>query len=308
MFGRSAATGASEGEIVVTTAMLHLLFVAINARIAEAAGPGDPTSDATGLRPLTPRSIVLSVLLGSRPPELPVAALVEFTSLFGIAPGACRTALSRMVTAGELDTDDGVYRLGERLQERRRQQESGRRPAPAGWDGTWWFATVVADRRTTAERRAHRHRMLGARFGELRPDTWLRPANLPAPEGLALLTRGPIVAGDEGDLVRRLWDLDALDARTDTLHSALDRVAADLARTTSSGDGQETTVGDGLADAFVALAAALRHLRSEPQLPSTLAPSDRADRLRSTYASVERRFQTELAGFFARRGVSTAGR
>lgn len=251
-----------------------------------------------GLRPLTPRSIVLSVLLGSRPPRLPVAALVEFTSLFGITPGACRTALSRMVAAGELDTDDGVYRLGEGLEERRRQQESGRRPAPADWDGSWWFATVVADRRSTAERRTHRARMIGARFGELRPDTWLRPANLPAPAELELLTRGPIVDGDEGGLVRRLWDLPVLDARTDALEAELERVAVRL----------DALRGDALADAFVVLAAALRHLRTEPQLPAALAPSSHADRLRSSYAAVERAFQAALAGYFADRGVSTDGR
>lgn len=276
--------------------------------------PRSDGSAVTGLRPLTPRSVVLSVLLGSRPPELPVAALVEFTSLFDITPGACRTALSRMVATGELDSDDGVYRLGEGLHERRRQQESGRLPAPATWDGTWWFATVVADRRSTAERRAHRSRMSGARFGELRPDTWLRPANLPAPDGVALLTRGPIVAGDEDELVRRLWDLDALDERADTLRNELEHVAEGLSGGDQRGgrgitrhradDGHDA----GLADTFVVLAAALRHLRREPQLPAALAPSDRADRLRTTYADVERRFQAALAGFFERRGVSTDGR
>ncbi len=278
--------------------MLHLSIVAINSRMTTDGLPhgGDQRADVasvTGLQPLTPRSIVLSVLLGSRPPELPVAALVEFTSLFDINPGACRTALSRMVAAGELDSDDGVYRLGEPLQERRRQQETGRLPTPTEWDGTWWFATVVVDRRTTAERRAHRAHMRGARFGELRPDTWLRPANLPAPQGLALLTRGPIVAGDEHDLVRRLWDLDAVDQHSDALRAELDHVAGRLEHE------------HGLAEAFTVLAAGLRHLRSEPRLPASLAPSDRADRLRSTYARVERSFQAALAVFLARRGVST---
>lgn len=296
--------------------MLHLTIVTINSRITEDRRPpsGPRPADrwldvaaVTGFRPLTPRSIVLSVLLGSRPPELPVAALVEFTSLFDITPGACRTALSRMVAAGELDTRDGVYRLGEPLQERRRQQESGRLPAPADWDGTWWFATVVADRRTTAERRAHRSRMLGARFGELRPDTWLRPANLPAPDHLALLTRGNILAGDEDDLVRRLWDLDALDERADALRLELEQVAARLAGADARHDRPppHDSADAGLAAAFVVLAAGLRHLRSEPQLPAALAPSDRADRLRGTYADVERAFQAALADFFVRRGVST---
>ncbi len=58
--------------------------------------------DAFGLRPMSARSVVASVLLGSHPPELPVAALVHLCSRFGIAEGTTRVALSRMVAAGEL--------------------------------------------------------------------------------------------------------------------------------------------------------------------------------------------------------------
>jgi len=101
------------------------------------------------------------------------------------------------------------------------------------------------------------------------------------------------VAGNEHHLVRRLWDLDALDQRSDVLRAELEHVAERLEPERS------------LAEAFTVLAAGLRHLRSEPRLPAALAPSDRADRLRRTYARVERSFQVALADFFARRGVST---
>ena len=55
------------------------------------------------------RSIVLSLLLGSHPPVMPVSALVEFCGLFDVAPGTVRTALSRMVDRGELTTDDAAH-------------------------------------------------------------------------------------------------------------------------------------------------------------------------------------------------------
>jgi hypothetical protein len=75
-----------------------------------------------GLGPLDARSLALSVLLGSHPPVLPARALVALAELFGIAGGTMRTALSRMVAAGELEAADGRYRLAGRLLERQRAQ------------------------------------------------------------------------------------------------------------------------------------------------------------------------------------------
>ena len=48
---------------------------------------------ALRLAPLTARSVLLSVLLGSHPPELPVRALVGAAELFGISHGSARVAL-----------------------------------------------------------------------------------------------------------------------------------------------------------------------------------------------------------------------
>lgn len=64
-----------------------------------------------GARTLTARSVLLSVLLGTDPPRLPVGLLVRTTELFGIAEGTTRTALSRMVATGELTTTDGWYEI-----------------------------------------------------------------------------------------------------------------------------------------------------------------------------------------------------
>ena len=165
--------------------MLHSSFVANNPGMA-AAAPGSL------LEPLTPRSIVLSVLLGSHPPRMPVGRILDFTSLFGLADGAVRTALSRMVAGGDLVNDDGAYRLAERLVARQAQQDSGRHHPPPDWDGSWWTVAVLPDRRTMADRRAFRTWAIGARLGELRPDLWLRPANIDIPLDApdALVTRG----------------------------------------------------------------------------------------------------------------------
>ena len=262
--------------------MLHSPFVANKARIEPLA----PSTDSLR-QPFGPRSIVLSVLLGSHPPRMSVRRILEFTSLFGLADGAVRTALSRMVAAGDLVNDDGVYRLAGRLVERQAQQDAGRNQPAADWDGTWWTVAVLSERRSMAARRAFRARAVGARLGELRPDVWLRPANIDLVTDLpdAFVTRGPVIVGDERRVVDQLWDLDDLRARSSSHVRSLDGAAKRL----DSRDDQA------LADAFMALAAAQQFLRVEPQLPDELAPNVAAGELRRRYSTVVELFQAQLA-------------
>ena len=272
--------------------MLQSTIVANKLRITAVISAS--TTDSV-LEPLTPRSIVLSVLLGSHPPRMPVGRILEFTSLFDLADGTVRTALSRMVAAGDLINDDGIYRLAGRLVERQAQQDAGRRLPPSDWDHTWWMVAVLSDRRTMAERRAFRAWAIGARLGELRPDLWLRPANLDIPTDLphVLITRGSMISGAQQQLVAHLWDLDALRARSNVNRLALDAAAARL------GDPDDRS----LADAFTALAAAQQFLRVEPQLPANLTPHATGDDVRMRYAEVVEVFQARLAQFFAGRSA-----
>ena len=89
----------------------------------------DPTSELIDEHPpLTARSVVASNLLGVDPPRLPAAALVACGELFGLRPGATRTALSRMTAAGEVVAEDGHYALAGPLLERHARQQQARRP------------------------------------------------------------------------------------------------------------------------------------------------------------------------------------
>lgn len=270
--------------------MLQSPSVAINNRMVE------PDSAAAGPRTLSPRSIVLSLLLGSHPPRMHVGRILEFTTLFGLNEGAVRTALSRLVAAGDLDNADGVYRLTGRLLERQAEQDSGRDTPPSTWDGTWWTVTVLPDRRPMAERRAFRTRAAGARLGELRPDVWFRPANIELPAGTfetnhdVVVTRGPLLVGDDHELTRRLWDVDAL---THTAGGHLDALERSVRQLERGGD-------DALADVFTSLAAAQRFLRIEPQLPAQLDPPPAGTALRAAYGEVVGQFQQSLSAFFAR--------
>lgn len=280
--------------------MLHSVIAVLNNRvILPGANPPNQTiEDELALRPLTPRSIVLSVLLGTHPPAMPVRRLLDVTALFGISDGTVRTALSRMVAAGELVGDDGVYRLDGPLLARQREQDAGRTDPPPTWDGSWWFAIVTAERRSLAERRSFRARALGARLGELRADTWIRPANIDVPRDLdaIVLTRGPLETGDDGALADRLWDLEALDRRS-RAHAARLRTSIDALD--ASGRDPDL-VESALPGAFVDLAAAQRHLRTEPQLPAELAPSTAPADLRRDYRAAVGIFQQRLREFFER--------
>ena len=130
-------------------------------------------------RPLSPRSLVGSLLLGMRPPRMPASRLVEWCALFGVADGTARVALSRMVERGELTATDGVYELAGRLRRRQPAQDWSLRPEPAAWTGSWVLGVVGPGARAAAERSALREAGRQLRMAELREGVWCRPDNLP---------------------------------------------------------------------------------------------------------------------------------
>lgn len=251
-----------------------------------------------GLRPLSARSVVASVLMAMHPPELPAAVLVRLCDRFGIASGTTRVALSRMVGAGELAQvgGGGGYRLaGESLLARQRAQDEARTPPAPAWTGDWRVAVVVSGGRVATERAELRRALAAARFGEWREGVWLRPANLPPPDGAQhagepcrwLLARPE---DDSADLAARLWDLDGWRRRGHELLAATEAEPGDLL---DGGTDRPVTV-------FTAAAALLRHLRTDPLLPAELLPAPwPGDELRARYASHARAIQAlirELAG------------
>jgi phenylacetic acid degradation operon negative regulatory protein len=245
------------------------------------------------VEPLTARSLVLTALLGTHPPQLPVRALVALGELFGFAEGTMRTALSRMAATGEVETGEGRYALGDRLRRRQESQDAGRHPPPAPWDGTWWVAIVDAEGRSVAERREFRSRMRQHRMGELRPDIWLRPANIAGPpsNGDLLVSRGPIEQREPAALVARLWDLDDLAQTARALTSA----AHEAARSLGGGDPGV------LPDTFMTSVAVVRFFQREPLLPPELVgPRWPVDGLRTAYEQLEREHMAMLASFLSR--------
>lgn len=249
------------------------------------------------VRPLNARSLVLSVLLGLPEPRLDTSALMKLADLFGIAPGTMRTALSRMAAGDDLVGTGGAYALAPRHAERKAAQDLGRTTPPGEWDGAWWIVAVTAPARGLAERRAFRAHMTNARMGELRPETWLRPANTDAPNlqpqarggpsgSDAVVVRGPLAGGDSETLVLRLWDLGAIARR-----------GADLvARLAASARRLERDGAPGVAAAMLVAADTVRFLREEPYLPPVLTPATwPVDELRHAYREFDRLLGRTLA-------------
>jgi phenylacetic acid degradation operon negative regulatory protein len=255
----------------------------------------DGATDPTEIRALNARSLALSALLGTHPPALPTRSLVDLAELFGIAGGTMRTALSRMAANGEVTASNGRHQLTGRLLERQRAQDVGRQ-APAGhWDGRWHTVIAAADQRELADRRQFRATLGDHRFGELRPDIWMRPANLPVPPvdaiADAIVVTGTIARIDEPDLVGRLWGLDSLAAAAERLIARIDALRDEL----------DLTTPDAIPATFTLAAGILRFLRSEPMLPPALTPDPwPVTELRRRYGDLERDLQRTLRDFLSR--------
>lgn len=219
-------------------------------------------------RPLTARSVLLSLLLGTDPPRLPASRLVRAASLFGIAEGTSRTALSRMAAQGDVEATDGWYRLSaDRLLARQARQAASRRATTRPWRaGRWVQAVVTANGPRPAPERAElRATLTHARLAELREGVWMRPDNLPRHEPTPhddLTWLGVTTRGDDIDLAARLWDLPAWAERARALGREMRRLTPPL----EHGDPAP------LAEGFVVNAATLRHLQADPLLPDALLP------------------------------------
>ncbi|MDQ6526279.1 PaaX family transcriptional regulator C-terminal domain-containing protein [Nocardioides sp. LHD-245] len=231
------------------------------------------------IAPLSARSAMLSLLLGSHPDRMSAAELVRAGEHFGIPPTTVRVALTRAVAAGDLerDADDPrQYVLGERLAARQRRQDEAVLDAETAWEGTWEMAVVVVTGRTGAERAALRERLTSYRLAELREGVWTRPANLRRPQEYAdetvLMTFAATPGEDPARLAAGLWDLAAWAGEGRRLLRRLERTTAPAPR--------------------LAVAAHLvRHLAADPLLPAALLPTDwPAAAMRTAYAA----YQDEL--------------
>ena len=224
---------------------------------------------------MTARSVVLSVLLGAHPACATAAELVRLTADFDIREATLRVALTRMVGAGDLVRSDDGYRLSDRLLARQRRQDDAINPRLLPWDGAWTTLVITSVGIDARIRASLRTTLQQNRFGELREGVWLRPDNveITLPDGVSSRVR--VMRGydeDPAELAGRLWDLPAWS-------SAGRQLLEDMSSATD------------IPGRFVAAAAMVRHLLTDPVLPDELVPDGwPGAALRESYA----RFAAEL--------------
>jgi phenylacetic acid degradation operon negative regulatory protein len=233
--------------------------------------PGtDGTTPGTArLRPLTARSAILSLLLGTHPPSATVGEVVAFGRQVAINDSAVRAALTRMVAAGDLHRERGVYTLSDRLLERQRRQDEAMRVPTGTWNGNWRVAAVVSTGKDPSSRLHLRRSMIGAHFGELREGVWMRPDNLDWAPGADIAA-----------------DLEVMRARPE--HNAADLTYRLFAPHRWAATGRDLLAHAASAtthhDRLTAVATIVRHLTHDPLLPAELLPENwPGGALRRTY-------------------------
>jgi phenylacetic acid degradation operon negative regulatory protein len=225
---------------------------------------------------MTARSVVLSVLLGAHPAWASASELIRLTADFGIKETTLRVALTRMVGAGDLIRSADGYRLSDRLLARQRRQDAAMSSRTKAWDGEWLVLVVTAVGTDARARAALRTTMHDKRFGELREGVWMRPDNLALELDPDVASRVRVMkARDDApaQLAGELWDLPGW---AETGHRLLDEMAE----------------ASDIPGRFLVAAAMVRHLLTDPMLPTELLPADwPGARLREAYHD----FATELA-------------
>lgn len=225
---------------------------------------------------MTARSVVLSVLLGAHPAWASASELIRLTADFGIKETTLRVALTRMVGAGDLIRSADGYRLSDRLLARQRRQDDAMSSRTRAWDGEWLVLVVTAVGTDARTRAALRTSMHDKRFGELREGVWMRPDNLTPDLDPDVASRVRVMkARDDApaQLAGELWDLPGW---AETGHRLLDEMAE----------------ASDIPGRFLVAAAMVRHLLTDPMLPTELLPADwPGARLREAYHD----FATELA-------------
>lgn len=240
------------------------------------------TSTGADLKPLSARSVVLSLLLGHDTHRMSPAQLIRAGEYFGIPAATMRVALTRAVAVGDAERADGDYVLSPRFATRQRRQDEGVAELDRPWDGTWEMAVVVVSGRAGSDRAALRTTLLGARMGELREGVWTRPANLSREASYAsepVLTC--FIASDLASprrLAADLWDLDGWAATGHGLLRSMEHETEPMRRLATA-------------------ARVVRHLADDPILPPDLLPRGwPGEQLRHAYHAYQRELWAASTG------------
>lgn len=264
-------------------------------------------------RRVTPKNLVLDLFrVAPEASPAPIAALVDLGRTFGFAPSSVRAAVSRLTSAGLLESDArGWYRPAPITDPFRAAIESWRRGEKRvqPWRGEWIVVACGGWSRRAQQRRTER----ALRYVGFRPAIarlWLRPDNLASTHadvqaqlvalGACELDELFVARGFSASRIeawrREQWDTVALErAYTDAL--------AELERCV---DRLDTLPSDrALVETFVHGGHAIRLLALDPLLPAELVDTDLRRALFERMSEYDRRGRARWhARFGIGRGAS----
>lgn len=257
-----------------------------------------------------PRSLILDLLTTLRRGSMPVAALVRAGTLFGIAEGSLRVALSRLLAEGRVERDErGRYRLGAAAEPIRgvvgAWRHLDRRTRP--WNGDWIgvHGPERGARRGPGRRPAQALRLLG--FERLAPGLRVRPANrvdgvdgvratlvaLGLPDDALVFELGALDP-DTDARARGLWDAAALDRG---YRDSREKLLASAARL--PGLSEE----EAMVESFREGGRVIQQLVLDPLLPEPLVDVEARRALVETLRDYDRLGRDAWAGFLGRYDV-----
>jgi phenylacetic acid degradation operon negative regulatory protein len=230
-------------------------------------------------RALTPKRMLLD-LLRVAPTPTPVSALVEIGALFAFQESAVRVALTRLLAAGRVESDErGWYSRAPSDEAKHALVETWRlgekRLVP--WNGR--FLAIVLHKTQSRSQRARSAKALRATgYVEILSAFWVRPDNLacgPAsPDvrmrvlGLGAEAEALVVdhfTEERTESLHRAWDTTSIRARARDACTSLARSAERLACMPQK---------EALVEAFVRGGDAIRVLTLDPLLPEELCNGD----------------------------------
>lgn len=241
---------------------------------------------------VSPKALVLDLLRVAAPRAIPVRSFVEIGALFGLTGNAVRVAVTRLVGAGLVESDErGSYRLTAAAAPLSAHVEAWRlgENRMRAWSGDWLAVSLAPIASRTARRRSERAlARLGYRAAM--DGVWLRPDNLAEPRaamnaklaelGLEGGARHFIARDFEHDLVARwsveLWHSESTASAQRAMHERLEVSRKKVAK---------MPVGPAAVETFLLGGAAIRLLSTDPLLPPEIA--DSAARAALTAAMLE---------------------
>ena len=231
---------------------------------------------------LRPQSVLLSFFgdyVSDPRTAVSAASVVHVLDGAGVGVHATRATLSRMVSRGLLRREAqgrqaffGLTEFGLRtvLDGRQRTQEAD--VVDRGWDGRWTMVSFSLPEDSQRKRHDLRSRLSWAGFGMVNAGLWAAPhdvdvvallKDLGVLDGVRAFSGVPASPSDGSQLVRDLYDLDAIAATYDA-----------FVQRWAPFDGAVGAVGDALVARIVLAADWLLVVRHDPRLPVEFLPPE----------------------------------